>query len=77
MPDNDRITRDSRSGVGRIRTDGLLLPKQAEYRFPTRRSRKQRIEKKSVQRELNPHFLHGKQGGYRYNMDACLKRWRD
>lgn len=24
----------------------------------------------SVQRELNPHFLHGKQVGYRYIMDA-------
>jgi hypothetical protein len=30
----------------------------------------------STQRELNPHFLHGKQVGFRYIMGACAVRLR-
>ena len=53
---------------GRIRTADLVLPKHAG--FPAT----PRTETKSAQRELNPHFRHGKAAGYRYIMGAS-NRW--
>ena len=47
-----------------IRTNGLLLPKQADCQaIPY-------ADYKSAQRESNPHFRHGKAAGCRYIMGA-------
>ena len=53
---------------GRIRTADLVLPKHAGFQATPR------TETKSAQRELNPHFRHGKAAGYRYIMGAS-NRW--
>ncbi len=47
-----------------IRTNDLLRPRQADGQTVPY------AEIKSAQRELNPHFRHGKAAGYRYIMGA-------
>ena len=65
---SDVITSNRRgSRRGRIRTDVFLVPSQADSQtFP----RADQSNCQSTQRELNPHFRHGKAAGYRYIMGA-------
>lgn len=56
------------SRCGRNRTADLVLPKHVGYQATPR------TDMKSAQRELNPHFRHGKAVGCRYIMGAS-NRW--